>query len=371
MVSGAVKTCIAVFFLALSHVAAESQQPAPDLVLLNGKIFTSDTAHRHVCKLSRSVVEDDPRRRETRLRKSRPSSDHMPKQIDLGGRTVIPGINDAHNHLGIAPPNHIDLELPAGKRPRSGLARNEGCDHRRRAQVTERNGPQRHDSLEDLPRSRGRSKRPRSGGSWQPQWILQTLHESRLDREQCSAGARAWHSEGPAGPDGGRFERSSERKVHRCHPRICRVRCRARIVADQTSEADALSELRKSFSEAVKWGITSIQDMSNDMPPDRCVALRARQMPSPYSGSRDDGCPATTCRPRYQRGKAGAAQLKSSDYGAVEPSGCSMELRLKERLRPRASNPTTVGDLVLHEQMTFPKIRSPACCGRRCRTMTN
>ncbi len=33
------------------------------------------------------------------------------KQIDLGGRTVIPGINDAHNHLSISPPNRIDLEL--------------------------------------------------------------------------------------------------------------------------------------------------------------------------------------------------------------------------------------------------------------------
>ena len=52
MVGGAVKTCIAVFFLALSHVAAESQQPAPDLVLLNGKIFTSDTAHPYVQALA-------------------------------------------------------------------------------------------------------------------------------------------------------------------------------------------------------------------------------------------------------------------------------------------------------------------------------
>ena len=32
-------------------------------------------------------------------------------EIDLGGRTVIPGINDAHNHLGVSPPNRIDLEL--------------------------------------------------------------------------------------------------------------------------------------------------------------------------------------------------------------------------------------------------------------------
>jgi len=28
------------------------------------------------------------------------------KRIDLGGRTVIPGINDAHDHLGIGPDSY-------------------------------------------------------------------------------------------------------------------------------------------------------------------------------------------------------------------------------------------------------------------------
>jgi predicted amidohydrolase YtcJ len=108
MIRGPIKTCIAVFSLALSQVAAECQQAAPDLVLLNGKIFTSDAAHLYVQALAirgeRIAATGDSARIKAL------AGPHT-KQIDLGGRTVIPGINDAHNHLGITPPNQIDLEL--------------------------------------------------------------------------------------------------------------------------------------------------------------------------------------------------------------------------------------------------------------------
>src|SRR5208282_409645 len=33
------------------------------------------------------------------------------RRIDLGGRTVIPGINDAHNHVGIQPANLVEIEF--------------------------------------------------------------------------------------------------------------------------------------------------------------------------------------------------------------------------------------------------------------------
>jgi len=51
MNSGLLKTC-AIFFLAFSPVAVKSQQPAPDVILLNGKIFTSDAAHPYVQALA-------------------------------------------------------------------------------------------------------------------------------------------------------------------------------------------------------------------------------------------------------------------------------------------------------------------------------
>jgi predicted amidohydrolase YtcJ len=108
MISGSIKICIAVFVLALSQVAAESQQAGPDLVLLNGKIFTSDAVHPYVQALAirgeRITATGDSA-------KIRALAGPHTKQIDLGGRTVIPGINDAHNHLNISPPNRMDLQF--------------------------------------------------------------------------------------------------------------------------------------------------------------------------------------------------------------------------------------------------------------------
>lgn len=46
-----------------------------------------------------------------------------------------------------------------------------------------------------------------------------------------------------------------------------------------TNDSDALSELRKKFDEFAKFGITSIQDMSNEIAPDHCVAL-LQQIPT-------------------------------------------------------------------------------------------
>ncbi len=108
MVSRSIKTCVAVFVLALSSLAAEAQQPAPDLVLLNGKIFTSIAAQPYVQAIA---IRGDRITATGDSAKIKSLVGPHTKQIDLGGRTVIPGINDAHNHLEIAPPHHIDLEL--------------------------------------------------------------------------------------------------------------------------------------------------------------------------------------------------------------------------------------------------------------------
>ena len=107
MNSGLIRTC-AILFLAFSPVAVKSQQTAPDVILFNGKIFTSDAAHPYVQGLAirgdRIVAAGDSN-------KIRALAGSHTKQIDLDGRTVIPGINDAHNHLGIAPET-VEFESP-------------------------------------------------------------------------------------------------------------------------------------------------------------------------------------------------------------------------------------------------------------------
>ena len=80
--------------------------------------------------------------------------------------------------------------------------------------------------------------------------------------------ARAGIRENQPDPDGGRYERSPDGRLTGVVREYAVLEVE-RTFADQTSEADALAELRKTLSAAVKWGITTIQDMSNSMPPDR------------------------------------------------------------------------------------------------------
>src|ERR1700677_151493 len=100
MTRESIRISIVFFFLTLSFTTAKCQQTAPDLVLLNGKIFTSDAAHPYVQALAirgeRIAATGDSAKIKALV------GPHT-KQIDLGGRTVVSGINDAHNHLGIAP----------------------------------------------------------------------------------------------------------------------------------------------------------------------------------------------------------------------------------------------------------------------------
>lgn len=81
---------------------------APDTVLLNGKIFTAnDTqpwAQALAIKGERVVAVGDSA---TIQALAGPST----RRLDLGGRTVVPGFNDAHQHIEITPPA-IDLVLP-------------------------------------------------------------------------------------------------------------------------------------------------------------------------------------------------------------------------------------------------------------------
>jgi len=322
MISRSIKTCIAILSLALSHAAAESQQAAPDLVLLNGKIFTSDAAHPYVQALAirgeRIVATGDSA-------KIRALAGPNTKQIDLGGRTVIPGINDAHNHLGIAPPNHIDLELtsldPAWpemkvaiaaavlKAPKGAFINGSMAWNIFRNLAVDR------DALDQLAPNNPVILQTFSNHAW-------IMNSAALTQ----AGIR----EGEPDPVGGRFERSHAGRLTGVLREYAVFNVERRF-ADQTSEADALAELRGSFSEALKWGITTIQDMSNDMPPERSVAL-LEKMPTPIR-VRVMRMPERLLRAAMFKRAGQCHTARILLLQSVVPSGCLMELRLKERLR--------------------------------------
>src|SRR5262245_20474813 len=84
-----------------------AQQPAPsDLALVNGRIHTMDPANRVV---SQALIQNG---RFTAVGDNVAIPANV-RRIDLNGRTVIPGIIDAHNHIvlvGNRPGWHTPLE---------------------------------------------------------------------------------------------------------------------------------------------------------------------------------------------------------------------------------------------------------------------
>jgi hypothetical protein len=343
MMSGSIKTCIAVFFLALSHVAVESQQGAPDLVLLNGKIFTSVAAHPYVQALA---IRGDRITSTGDSVKIAALAGPKTRRIDLDGRTVIPGINDAHNHLGIAPPNRIDLEMkspdPAWPEMKAAIT----AAVLKAPKGTFINGTIAWKIFRDLQVNRDTLDQVAPNNPV----VLQTLTNHAWIMNSAAL-AQAGIREGQPDPLGGRFERSSDGRLTGV-VREYAVFDVERTFADQTSEADALSELRKSFSEAVRWGITTIQDMSNDMPPERCIAL-LEKMPTPIR-VRVMRMPGTT--PAGRDVKEGRPVPHSSNP-LIRVSGTKWMLDgtpVEGTFAPR-DDPATVGYFVLHEQLTFPQ----------------
>jgi predicted amidohydrolase YtcJ len=89
-------------------MAACAGVPGPDTMLVNGKVFTSNAqapwAQAVAISGERIIAVGDTA---TITALARDNT----RRLDLGGRTVVPGFNDAHTHIPIAPPS-AQLALP-------------------------------------------------------------------------------------------------------------------------------------------------------------------------------------------------------------------------------------------------------------------
>src|ERR1700730_5832659 len=79
-------------------------QSAPDWVLFNGEIFTSNSKQLHAEALA---IRGDRIVAVGSSQEIRALAGKDTKKINLGGRTVIPGINDAHFHLETYPDGYL------------------------------------------------------------------------------------------------------------------------------------------------------------------------------------------------------------------------------------------------------------------------
>jgi predicted amidohydrolase YtcJ len=342
MSSASINNWVAVLSSALLSVAAQCQN-APDLVLLNGKIFTSDAAHPNVQALAirgdRIVATGDSD-------KVRALSGPHTKQIDLGGRTVIPGINDAHNHLGISPPNRVDLELTSPDPDWAELKSAIAAAAAKARQGTFIYGGIAGKLFHDVEVDRDSLDKVAPDHPV----ILETLtgHAWILN---SAALAQAGIREDQPDPVGGRYERSPNGRLTGVIREYAAMQL-DRKLADQTSEADALTELRETFASATRWGITSIQDMSNARAPERCVAL-LEKMPTPIR-VRVIRMPGTTPAGRnVQEGRP--APHSSNPLITVSGTKWMVDGVPLEGTFAARTDSSTLDYFFLHEQLTFPK----------------
>jgi len=257
---------ISLLFLVSSLLAPQlnAQQQPPDLILLNGQIFTSDAAHPYVQALAisgeRILATGD-------AAKIKALAGPHTRQIDLAGRTVIPGINDAHNHIDLDPPHVVRLNLntpdPTWSQMKDAIA------------AAAAKAPKGTFILADIGpiifHNTAVARNALDQTAPENPVILTTLtgHAAILN---SVALAQAGIRDDQPDPLGGRYERSADGKLTGVLREYAVLQL-SRKLALMPSDAEAITQLRDLFAQCVKFGITSLQDMSDALPPDRDVKL--------------------------------------------------------------------------------------------------
>jgi predicted amidohydrolase YtcJ len=256
--------------VALPATMTLAATPAPDAILYNAKIFTAE-GRQFVEALAIHGDRIEAVGDSARIRKLAGSST---KQIDLGGRTVIPGLNDAHNHMRIRPADSVDLQF-AGPDPKP---------------------PEMMEAIAGAV-----SKFPTGT------FLLATIgtaifRDSTVDRAgldrvapshpvilttftghalilNSAALTKLGIAENEPDPMGGRYEHSEDGRLSGVLREYAGVRA-SRKLADLTSDKEAIVELRETLADAAEHGITTLQVMSEKMTPARYVEL-LKQVPTP------------------------------------------------------------------------------------------
>lgn len=277
--------------LALAALAPNPASGAPprdraaDLILIGGKVFTADSAQPWATALAIAgdrvlMVGDDDSMRAL----VRPHT----RVIELGGRVVVPGFNDAHRHVGADGGVPLDFDTPD---PSMAMV------------------------LHALARTIARAPR----GSWIVSWKISTAvldspsPRDALDRVAPgnpvmltadtghgsvlnSAALRALgYDEDTPAPLGGQIVRDAGGRPTGVLLEYASLNAQMRLISRQ-SDAAHQAALREDTAEALASGITSIQDMADTALPDQTLRavrevnpplrLRVIRMPT---GDADDG----------------------------------------------------------------------------------
>jgi predicted amidohydrolase YtcJ len=265
---------ISLLFLVSALLAPRmaAQQQPPDLILLNGQIFTSNAAHPYVQALAisgeRILTTGDSS-------KIKALAGPHTRQIDLAGRTVIPGINDAHDHIDLDPPHAVHLNLntpdPTWSQLKDAIVAAAAKAPKGTFILADIGPIVFHDTA--VARNALDQVAPENPV------ILTTLTGHAAILNSVALARAGIRDDDQPDPLGGRYERSADGKLTGVLREYAVLQL-SRKLALMPSDAEAITQLRDLFAQCVKFGITSLQDMSDALPPERDVKLfEAAQTP--------------------------------------------------------------------------------------------
>jgi predicted amidohydrolase YtcJ len=257
------KVFLSLGLLCLSPFAF-AQQTNPDLILFNGNVFTSIASAPYVEALAvrgdRIVATGDTK---AILAMAGPHT----TQIDLHGDTVIPGINDAHHHFGIAAENAVDVNLhsqdPTWKQATDGITAaiaRSPANSVINVEIGEKifqDVSVNRDALDQIA-----PHNPVILGTITGHAFVLNTAAFRL----CGV------ADSQPDPLGGRFERDAKGRLTGTVREYAGLDIQ-RTLSNAVPDGVAVVQLRQTLEEAERFGITSIQELSAFAAPARAVSL--------------------------------------------------------------------------------------------------
>jgi predicted amidohydrolase YtcJ len=241
--------------IAACAIGCGSAAPAPDTILINGKVFTSNAdqlwAEAIAIRGERIIAVATT---DAVAAMAGPQT----RRIDLGGKTVVPGFNDAHVHVG---PRIDTFPVPVPDEP-----------------TTSQVAAALADAVQKAPAGVPLAVRV-GGGVWDDVTVTRSWLDS-LVRDRAvmlqmftghgvilnSAGLQlAGIDESIVDPEGGRFGRDADGRLNGRAEEYADLLIGRRLAAS-VPKADRPASYRQFSTEAARLGITSVHLMGNSGP---------------------------------------------------------------------------------------------------------
>lgn len=261
---------LGILALTVLHPVAFAQKSSPELILFNGKIFTSNASKPYVEALA---IRGDRIVAVGRSKEVVVLAGRETRRIDLGGRTVIPGINDAHMHLGVDP-NQYDLPLKSNDPTWHEMIDALTAAASKVAKETWIEGAFGTTILDD-PHATKAALDAIASDNLVVLWDW-TGHASLLN---TAAMKKLGIREDEPNPVSGTFVRNpADGKLTGMVFEYAQFQVARRYVGLVSDDA-AVSQLRSFFDDTARLGITTLQDMASGISADRCATLFQRLPP--------------------------------------------------------------------------------------------